>query len=43
MQITLDLPDDLALRAQDAGLLTVEAVQKLLEEAMRRSAGLGLR
>jgi hypothetical protein len=39
MQITLDLPDEVALRAQDAGLLTVEAVQKLLEEAMRRAAG----
>ena len=39
MQITLDLPDEVALRAQDAGLLTVEAVQKLLEEAMHRAAG----
>jgi hypothetical protein len=39
MQVTLNLPDDVALRAQDAGLLTVEAVQKLLEEAMRRAAG----
>ena len=39
MQVTLNLPDDVALRAQDAGLLTVEAIQKLLEEAMRRAAG----
>ena len=39
MQVTLNLPDDVAQRAQDAGLLTVEAVQKLLEEAMRRVAG----
>ena len=39
MQITLDLPNEVALRAQDAGLLTVEAVQKLLEEAMHRAAG----
>ncbi|MGD0959970.1 MAG: hypothetical protein ABSB19_09190 [Methylomonas sp.] len=39
MQITLELPDEVALRAQDAGLLTVEAIQKLLEEAMRRAAG----
>ena len=39
MQVTLDLPDDVALRARDAGLLTVEAIRKLLEEAMRRAAG----
>jgi len=39
MQITLELPDDVAIRAQNAGLLTVEAVQNLLEEAMRRAAG----
>jgi hypothetical protein len=39
MQVTLNLPDDVARRAQDAGLLTVEAVQKLLEDAMRRVAG----
>ncbi len=39
MQITLDLPDDVALRANDAGLLTVESVQRLLEEAIRRAAG----
>lgn len=39
MQITLELPDEVALRAQNAGLLTVEAVQRLLEDAMRRSAG----
>jgi hypothetical protein len=39
MQVTLNLPDDVARRAQDAGLLTVECVQNLLEEAMRRAAG----
>ena len=39
MQVTLNLPDELVLRAQDAGLLTVEAMQKLLEEAVRRQAG----
>ena len=39
MQVTLDLPDDVALRAQDAGLLTVEAMRNLLEQAMRRAAG----
>ena len=39
MQVTLNLPDELALRAQDAGLLTEAALQKLLENAMRREAG----
>jgi hypothetical protein len=39
MQITLNLPDDLVSRAQDAGLLTTDAMQKLLEEAVRRQAG----
>lgn len=39
MQVTLNLPDELVLRAQNAGLLTVEAMQKLLEEAVRRQAG----
>jgi hypothetical protein len=39
MQVILNLPDDVALRAQDAGLLTENAVRKLLEEAMRRAAG----
>lgn len=42
MQVTLNLPDDIALRARDAGLLTVDAVQKLLEEALRRAAGRNL-
>ena len=35
MQVTLNLPEELVLRAQDAGLLTAEAMQKLLEEAVR--------
>jgi hypothetical protein len=39
MQVTINLPDDVAKRAQAAGLLTVESVQNLLEEAMRRAAG----
>ncbi len=39
MQVTLNLPDDLALRAQVAGLLTEDALQRLLEDAMRRDAG----
>lgn len=39
MQVTLNLPDELATRAQDAGLLTAEAMQRLLEEEVRRQAG----
>ncbi len=39
MQVTLNLPDDVAIRAKDAGLLNVETMQKLLEDAMRRTAG----
>ena len=39
MEVILDLPDDIALRAQRAGLLTVPALQALLEAAMRRAAG----
>lgn len=37
--LTIDLPDRLAQQAQDAGLLTPEALAQLLEEAMRRQAG----
>jgi hypothetical protein len=33
------LPDDLAARAQSAGLLSDSAIQGLLEDAMRRQAG----
>ena len=42
MQVTLNLPDEIAQRARDAGLLTVDAVQSLLEEALRRAAGRNL-
>ena len=42
MQVTLNLPDEIALPARDAGLLTVDAVQRLLEEALRRTAGRNL-
>jgi hypothetical protein len=38
-QIMLTLPDDLAQRAQQAGLLSDSAIQQLLEDAMRREAG----
>ena len=42
MQVTLNLPDELVTRARDAGLLTVKAMQKQLEEAVRRQAGRNL-
>ena len=35
----LNLPDDLAQRAQSEGLLTDAAIGQLLEEAVRRAAG----
>ena len=41
-ELVLKLPDELAQRAQRAGLLSDSAIQQLLEDAMRRKAGLGL-
>jgi len=38
-ELVVKLPDDLARRARSAGLLTDSAIQRLLEEAMRREAG----
>jgi hypothetical protein len=38
-ELVLKLPDELAQRAKSAGLLTDSAIQRLLEEAMRREAG----
>ena len=38
-ELVVKLPDDLALRAKNAGLLSDSAIQRLLEEAMRRDAG----
>ena len=38
-ELVVKLPDDLALRAKNAGLLSDSAIQRLLEEAMRREAG----
>jgi hypothetical protein len=38
-ELVVKLPDELALRARNAGLLTDGAIQRLLEEAMRRQAG----
>ena len=38
-ELVIRLPDELARRARQAGLLTDAAIQELLEEAMRRRAG----
>lgn len=38
-ELVVKLPDELAKRARSAGLLTDRAIQRLLEEAMRREAG----
>ncbi|MFN7219791.1 MAG: hypothetical protein ACK5UX_04025 [Burkholderiales bacterium] len=43
LELTLNLPDDLAQRAKDAGLLSNEAIEKLLREQLRRQAGEELR
>jgi len=37
--LTIDLPDDIAREAKDAGLLTADALAQLLEEAIRRQTG----
>jgi cytochrome P450 len=39
VEVTLNLPDQLALEAQRAGLLSEEAISRLIEEAVRREAG----
>lgn len=38
MELTVNLPDSLANEAKAAGLLTAEAIEKLLREAVRRNA-----
>ncbi|MCC6532191.1 MAG: hypothetical protein IT531_06560 [Burkholderiales bacterium] len=38
MELTVNLPDSLAKEAKAAGLLTAEAIEKLLREAVRRKA-----
>jgi Arc/MetJ family transcription regulator len=38
MELTINLPDSLANEAKAAGLLTAEAIEKLLREAVRRNA-----
>jgi len=42
LQVKLDLPDRLAREAQAAGLLTPQALSRLLKDAMRRRAGQAL-
>jgi post-segregation antitoxin (ccd killing protein) len=39
INVQISLPDDLAQRAKDAGLLSDQAISSLLEDAMRRAAG----
>jgi len=39
LELKLNLPDELAQRAKSAGLLTDTAIQKLLEDAVRRESG----
>lgn len=41
-EVVVKLPDDLAKRASEAGLLTEEAVQRIFEDAVRREAGCAL-
>jgi hypothetical protein len=40
--IEITLPDEVAQRARNAGLLSDSAIQQLLEDAMRRRAGRAL-
>jgi hypothetical protein len=37
--LTIDLPDNIAKEAKDAGLLTPEVLAQLLKDAVRRQAG----
>jgi len=41
--IQVTLPDDLARKATEAGLLSAEAIQEMLREQLRRRAGESLR
>jgi hypothetical protein len=42
-ELLVNLPDDLARQAREAGLLSDAAIRKLLEDAVRRQSGLRLR
>src|SRR6266571_304952 len=39
IEVKLNLPDQVALEAQRAGLLSDQAIGRLIEEAVRREAG----
>lgn len=39
LEVKLNLPDQIAQEAQRAGLLTGRAIERLIEEAVRREAG----
>jgi post-segregation antitoxin (ccd killing protein) len=43
LELTLNLPDELANQAQAAGLLNSEAIERLLREQLRKRAGEQLR
>lgn len=43
LELTLNLPDDLAQKAQRAGLLTPQAMEAMLREQLRKQAGETLR
>jgi hypothetical protein len=38
-ELTVTLPDDLARKAEAAGLLNAEGIEKALRDALRREAG----
>jgi uncharacterized protein HemY len=43
LQLILNLPDDLPQRAQNAGLLTPEAIETMLREQLKKQSGENLR
>lgn len=43
LELTLNLPDELASKAQAAGLLNSEAIERLLREQLRKQASQELR
>ena len=43
LELKLNLPDELAQRAQSAGLLTPQAIEGMLREQLKRQAGEQLR
>ncbi len=43
LELTLNLPDELAQRAKNAGLLTPDAIEPMLREQLKKQAGEQLR